>query len=184
MHRPTDPEGHQSAGRAHVLHTSGPSIKKHWRTTAIGTRLPGPSTPMTLPRAPPCPPPTPLSARLRAPLSTSTARQRRFPGRLSQPPPALGPCRHPPTMRLSRRTREPPRHRTGPGPFAHDHHATPATSGTPAWWRTTAKQPPPPSCPGGHTVKSGACDARTVRVGYCFNVCMPVFMCLTHSECF
>ena len=44
-------------------------------------------------------------------------------------------------MRLRRWPRTPPTHRTGPRPPAHDHHMPPAISGTPAWGRTTAKQP-------------------------------------------
>ena len=86
---------------------------------------------------------------------------------------STGPWSYPPTTRLIPRPWEPTGLRMGPGPSAHDHHTPPETSGTPAWGRTTAKPPPPPSCPGGHMVKSGACEHRTARVGYCL-----MFACL------
>ena len=102
-------------------------------------------------RSLPClpPPRTPPSPRRRGPLATSSVRRRRFRAR---------PLRHHPGSRDSGTTLQhpnpikplatgpPPRYRTGLGPPAYNHHTSPATSGTPAWGRTMAKQPTPPSC--------------------------------------
>ena len=100
---------------------------------------------------------------------------------------ARGPPQHHPHRLRPRRTpRTPLTHRTGPRPTTHDHHTSPAHSGTPAWGKTTAEQPGPPSCPGGHTVKFGACVYRTARVGYCFMFRVLVvnsFTYLMRSEC-
>ena len=132
------------------------------------------------------PPRTPSAPRLRGPFAISSARRRQFRAR---------PLRHQPGPHESEQHLQQPRlprplatgpptpHRTGLGPPAPNHHTPPGTSGTPAWGRTTAKQPRPLSCPGGHTVKSGACDSRTARVGYCecFSACRMFSQC---SECF
>ena len=104
-----------------------------------------------------------------------------------EPPPARGPPQHHPHRMRPRRTPWTPlTHRTGPRTTTHDHHTSPSHSGTPAWRKTTAEQPGPPSCPGGHTVKFGACVYRTARVGYCFMFRVLVvnsFMYLMRSEC-
>ena len=81
------------------------------------------------------PPPSPLSA-------ISSVRRRRFRAR---------PLRHHPGPRDSGPTLHHPnptkplapgsRYRTSLGPPAYNPHMPPATSGTPAWGRTTAKRP-------------------------------------------
>ena len=140
----TDPGGHQHTGRQ-MCHTSGHSIKKHWRTTALGRRLSAPPTTMTLTRSPPYPLPQHISVTSAPGPPCHTHRTKMT----DLSPASTPPPRYPPSTRLSRWPREPPRYRTGPGPPTPAHHTPPATSGTPDWGRTTAKQPTPPSCPGG-----------------------------------
>ena len=127
----------------------------------IELRCPPPSSPSSRTHSPP---------RLRGPLTTSFTRRRRFRARPPRPhhdQSGSGPHLHPPLLRLRRRPQATPRYRSGPRLTAHTHRIPHTTTGTPAWGRTTAKTARPPSCPGGHTVKSGACDSRTARVGYC-----------------
>ena len=113
--------------------TSGHSIKKHWRTTALGRKLHGPTTPMTSPRTPPTP-------RLRGALATSTVWRRRFrahPVRRQPGPQATG-------------TTTPPRTQTKPLATGTPHLRTPRPPTTPRHHRRLGFPPggvPRLNCP-------------------------------------
>ena len=116
------------------------------------------------PRAPTPPAPTtPPPYRLRGLLSAALTRQLRFtpiPAPAHQKP---GPCPHP---RLHRMPRESSTCIACLGLYAPRHHALSPTRGIPGWVRITATRPLPPSCQGGHTVKSGACEFRSYLLSH------------------
>ena len=121
--------------------------------------------------------------------------------------PPLRPCRsyrsHAPPRRRSSRPRQPCTRSGAPLPGPDPYSSTTHHGGDPRRWpgnhTTTPQQvslhhaangpfaagrgprPPPPSCQGGHTVKSGTCDTRNSEFGL---VCACSHNCFDAVACF
>ena len=158
-----------------VSHIFGFSTKTHWRGRKTHGRQPPTMPPVSLPWHPPHAHPRhrgsgdPLSPPQHDGDDSESARlaPNSVPAATRPPNPSPPPSRRGPWA--------PPRHRLGPGPPVPPHLAPPSTLGTPAWGRTTAKPIHPPSCHGGHIVKSGA--STPAMMGYC-DCLRPVFFLL------